>query len=40
VKERDLVAGALIAGVKKGLLLGEYWLCYNGAVLFLNYHQV
>jgi hypothetical protein len=39
IKERDLVAGALIAGVKKGLLLQEYWLCYNGAVLFLNYHQ-
>ena len=39
IKERDLVAGALIAGVKKGLLLTEYWLCHNGAVLFLNYHQ-
>lgn len=39
VKERDLVAGALLAGVKKGLLLAEYWLCHNGAVLFLNYHQ-
>jgi hypothetical protein len=39
IKERDFVAAALIAGVKKGLLLAEYWLCHNGAVLFLNYHQ-